>query len=49
VFTRVWLALFGLWPWDRLPDLPPELIFFPSWFPLNIYNFGCWAGRPSCR
>src|SRR5262249_42714562 len=26
VFTRVWLALFGLWEWQRLPDLPPELI-----------------------
>ncbi|GAA5194774.1 squalene--hopene cyclase [Rugosimonospora acidiphila] len=43
VFTRIWLALFGLWSWDDLPDLPPELIFLPSWFPLNVYNFGCWA------
>ena len=23
VFTHIWLALFGLWPWDRLPALPP--------------------------
>lgn len=43
VFTRVWLALFGWWKWDDLPELPPELIFFPKWFPLNIYDFGCWA------
>ncbi len=43
VFTRIWLALFGLWPWTELPNLPPEVIFFPSWFPLNVYNFGCWA------
>jgi squalene-hopene/tetraprenyl-beta-curcumene cyclase len=43
VFTRIWLALFGLWPWDDLPVLPPELIFLPSWFPLNIYDFACWA------
>ncbi|WP_024799642.1 squalene--hopene cyclase [Nocardia sp. BMG51109] len=43
VFTRIWLALFGLWPWDDLPNLPPELIFLPSWFPLNIYDWGCWA------
>jgi squalene-hopene/tetraprenyl-beta-curcumene cyclase len=43
VFTRIWLALFGLWSWDELPDLPPELIFLPKWFPLNIYDWGCWA------
>lgn len=43
VFTRVWLALFGLWPWHDLPNMPPELIFLPKWFPLNIYNWGCWA------
>ena len=43
VFTRIWLALFGLWSWDDLPNLPPELILFPAWFPLNIYDWGCWA------
>jgi squalene-hopene/tetraprenyl-beta-curcumene cyclase len=43
VFTRIWLALFGLWSWDELPDLPPELIFLPSWFPLNVYDWACWA------
>ncbi len=29
VFTRIWLALFGWWKWDDLPELPPELIYFP--------------------
>jgi squalene-hopene/tetraprenyl-beta-curcumene cyclase len=43
VFTRIWLALFGLWSWDELPVMPPELIFLPRWAPLNIYNWGCWA------
>lgn len=43
VFTRIWLALFGWWKWDDLPELPPELIYFPKWLPLNIYDFGCWA------
>lgn len=43
VFTRIWLALFGLWPWDQLPTLPPELMLLPSRVPLNIYNWGCWA------
>ncbi len=43
VFTRIWLALSGLWSWDDLPVIPPELIYLPSWFPLNIYDWGCWA------
>lgn len=43
VFTRIWLALFGWWKWDDLPVLPPELLYLPKWFPLNIYDFGCWA------
>ncbi|MHB1585361.1 MAG: squalene--hopene cyclase [Acidimicrobiales bacterium] len=43
VFTRIWLALFGLWPWERLPVLPPELVYLPPWCPLNVYDFGCWA------
>ena len=33
VFTRIWLALFGLWPWEELPVLPPELVFLPKWCP----------------
>jgi squalene-hopene/tetraprenyl-beta-curcumene cyclase len=43
VFTRIWLALFGLWSWDDLPHMPPEMIFLPRWFPLNVYDFACWA------
>lgn len=43
VFTRIWLALFGEWPWERLPALPPEVILLPSWFPLNVYDFASWA------
>jgi squalene-hopene/tetraprenyl-beta-curcumene cyclase len=43
VFTRIWLSLVGLWSWDDIPALPPELILLPAWFPLNIYDFGCWA------
>ena len=39
----IWLALFGVWRWDDLPALPPELIFLPSWVPCNIYDWACWA------
>ncbi len=43
VFTHLWLALFGLWSWDRVPALPPEIILLPAWAPLNVYDFACWA------
>jgi squalene-hopene/tetraprenyl-beta-curcumene cyclase len=43
VFTRIWLAMFGQWSWDDLPVMPPELIYFPAWFPLNVYDWACWA------
>jgi squalene-hopene/tetraprenyl-beta-curcumene cyclase len=43
VFTRIWLALFGAWSWDDLPVMPPEMIYLPAWFPLNVYDWGCWA------
>jgi squalene-hopene/tetraprenyl-beta-curcumene cyclase len=43
VFTRIWLALSGKWSWDDVPVIPPEVIYLPSWFPLNIYDWGCWA------
>ena len=43
VFTHIWLALFGAWPWKHVPEFPPELMLLPSWAPLSIYDFACWA------
>ena len=43
VFTKIWLAMCGEWPWSGTPSLPPELIHFPLWFPFNLYNFASWA------
>jgi len=43
VFTKIHLALFGIVPWSACPAMPPELIFLPSWFPVNIYEFSSWA------
>jgi squalene-hopene/tetraprenyl-beta-curcumene cyclase len=43
VFTKIWLALFGQYPWSGIPSLPPELIYLPPWIPFNLYNFACWA------
>jgi squalene-hopene/tetraprenyl-beta-curcumene cyclase len=43
VFTRMWLALLGVWSWRQLPVLPPEQMLLPKRAPLSIYSFGCWA------
>jgi squalene-hopene/tetraprenyl-beta-curcumene cyclase len=42
-FTRIWLALFGQFPWEGLPAMPPELMLLPSRAPLSIYRFSSWA------
>ncbi len=43
VFTKIWLALFGEYPWSGVPSLPPEMVDFPLWMPFNLYDFACWA------
>jgi len=43
VFTKIWLALFGQWEWTGTPNMPPEMIFLPSWLPFSIYRFSSWA------
>ncbi|KAH8896965.1 putative squalene-hopene-cyclase [Thozetella sp. PMI_491] len=43
IFTRFHLAMFGLLPWAAVPQMPPELILLPSWFPINMFRFSSWA------
>jgi len=43
VFTHIWLAMFGAWPWRNVPELPPEIMLLPARAPLSIYDFACWA------
>ena len=43
IFTKIWLSLFDQWEWEGTPVMPPELMFLPSRFPFNIYEFSSWA------
>ncbi len=43
VFTKIWLALFGQYPWSGIPTVPPEIVYLPPWAPFNLYDFACWA------
>ncbi|MGK5498153.1 squalene--hopene cyclase [Streptomyces sp. URMC 125] len=40
--ARIWLALFGWWSWDDLPEVPPEIIALPARAPLSIHSFNSW-------
>ncbi|MSQ11605.1 MAG: squalene--hopene cyclase [Dehalococcoidia bacterium] len=43
VFTKIWLALLGQWPWEGVPAMLPEFTIVPARFPLNIYSMSSWA------
>jgi squalene-hopene/tetraprenyl-beta-curcumene cyclase len=43
VFTKIWLALFGEYPWAGIPTVPPEIVYLPPRVPFNLYDFACWA------
>lgn len=42
-YTKIILALFGQYPWKALPTIPPEIIFLPKYFYINIYDFASWT------
>jgi squalene-hopene/tetraprenyl-beta-curcumene cyclase len=43
IFTRIFLAMFGLTPWSGIPAIPPETIFLPAKSFVNIYSLASWA------
>jgi squalene-hopene/tetraprenyl-beta-curcumene cyclase len=43
VFTRINLALFGLFPWEAVPTVPPEILLLPRSVPVNVYRLSSWA------
>jgi squalene-hopene/tetraprenyl-beta-curcumene cyclase len=42
-FTKLYLAIFGQYSWDRCPAIPPEIILLPRWFYINIYEISSWS------
>lgn len=42
-FTRYYLAMLGLIPYDLCPAVPPEMILLPLWMPFNIYEMSAWS------
>jgi squalene-hopene/tetraprenyl-beta-curcumene cyclase len=42
-FTKIYLALFGQYPWRGTPVVPPEIALLPRWFPFNLYEISSWS------
>jgi len=42
-FTKIYLAIFGQYDWDRCPAVPPELVLLPDAFPMSIYRMSSWS------
>jgi len=42
-FTKIYLAMVGLYPWEGCPAIPPELVLLPKWFMFGIYNMSAWS------
>ncbi len=42
-FTKLYLAVFGQYSWNKAPAVPPELIRLPLWFPINIWEMSSWS------
>jgi len=43
IFTKIFLALFGCFPWKHVPSLPVEIMLLPPNFILSVYRFSSWA------
>ena len=42
-YTKLFLALFGQYPWKYLPIIPAEVILLPTWLHFNIYEMSSWS------
>jgi squalene-hopene/tetraprenyl-beta-curcumene cyclase len=42
-YTKLYLAIFGQYPWERCPAVPPEMILLPKWLPFNVYAMSAWS------
>jgi squalene-hopene/tetraprenyl-beta-curcumene cyclase len=41
--TKFWLALFGQYNWQKVPEIPVELMLLPNRGPFSIYDFASWS------
>jgi squalene-hopene/tetraprenyl-beta-curcumene cyclase len=42
-FSKLYLALLGLFPWDYVPTIPSEVILIGKWFHVNFHDMSNWT------
>jgi len=42
-FSKLYLALLGLFPWDYVPTIPCEVILLGKWFYVNFNEMSSWS------
>jgi squalene-hopene/tetraprenyl-beta-curcumene cyclase len=42
-FTRFYLAILGQISYEQCPEVPPEVMLSPRWFPVNLYAVSAWS------
>ena len=42
-FSKLYLALLGLFPWNYVPTIPCEVILIGKWFHVNFWEMSSWS------
>jgi squalene-hopene/tetraprenyl-beta-curcumene cyclase len=42
-FSKLYLSLLGLFPWDYVPTIPCEVILLGKWFHVNFWEMSSWT------
>ncbi|MEI7731356.1 MAG: squalene--hopene cyclase [Verrucomicrobiota bacterium] len=42
-FSKLYLALFGLFPWKFIPTIPVEVMLLGKWFHVNFHDMSNWT------
>jgi squalene-hopene/tetraprenyl-beta-curcumene cyclase len=42
-FSKLYLALIDLFPWDYVPTIPSEVILIGKWFHVNFHEMSSWS------
>jgi squalene-hopene/tetraprenyl-beta-curcumene cyclase len=42
-FSKLYLALLGLYPWDYVPTIPCEVLLIGKWFHVNFWDMSNWS------
>jgi squalene-hopene/tetraprenyl-beta-curcumene cyclase len=42
-FSKLYLALLGLFPWEYVPTIPCEVLLLGKWFMVNVWEMSNWS------